>query len=146
MGKKNCIVRESYTRWVKDRVKEIFLPFPFKPSTSIKPPEPTINHTSEVDELKGTIKELEKENVDLKSRLGKMSLEKETLKFNLNQKRDKAHQADNKVQVELHKRRKVGEALKGTCGSMSGKKKQLAEAQYQACKVELNYKEKIKKL
>lgn len=90
MGKKNCIAREAYTRWVKDRVKEILLPFSFKPFMSIKPPEPTINHTSEVDELKGTIKALENENANLKSRLGKMSLEKETLKFNLNQKRDRA--------------------------------------------------------
>ena len=70
MGKKNCIAREAYTRWMKDRVKEILLPFPSKQSMSIKPPEPIINHTSEVDELKGTIKALEKENADLKSRLG----------------------------------------------------------------------------
>lgn len=71
---------------------------------SIKPPEPMINPTSEVNELKRTINTLEKENVYLKSRLGKMSLEKETLKFNLNQKRDRARQADDEVQAELHKR------------------------------------------
>lgn len=125
MGKNNYISMEAYTIWVKDRVKEILLPFPSEPSMSFMPPEPTINHTSEVDELKGTIKELEKENADLKSRLGKMSLEKETLKFNLNQKRDRARQADNEVQAELHKRRKVGETLKGTCVNLSAKKRQL---------------------
>lgn len=40
----------------------------------------------------------------------------------------------------------MGEELKGTYASLSSKKKQLAETQYQACKVELNYKEQIKKL
>lgn len=126
---------------MKDRVKEILLSFPSEPSMSIKPPEPVINHTSEVDELKRTIKALEKNNFDIKSRLGKLSLEKETLKFNLNQKRGRVRQQDDEVQDELHKRMKVGEALKGTYASLLAKKKQLAETQYQACKVELNYKE-----
>lgn len=60
MGKKNCIAREAYTRWVKDRVKEILLPFPSESSMNIKPPEFTVNHITEVDELKGIIKALEK--------------------------------------------------------------------------------------
>ncbi|XP_050896374.1 uncharacterized protein LOC127103136 [Lathyrus oleraceus] len=50
MGKKNSIAREAYTRWVKDRVKEILLSFPSEPSMRIKPLEPVINHTSEVVE------------------------------------------------------------------------------------------------
>ena len=97
IGKKNCIAREAYTRWVKDKVKEILLPFPSEPSMSINPPEPVLNQTSEVDKLKRTIKALEKVNADLKSRLGKISLEKETLKFNLNQKKDRVHQVDDGV-------------------------------------------------
>lgn len=84
MGKKNSIVIEAYTRCVKDRVKEILLPFPSEPSMSIKLYGPVINHTSEVDELKRIFNNLGKEKSDLKSRLSKMSLEKETLKFNLN--------------------------------------------------------------
>lgn len=68
------------------------------------------------------------------------------MRLNLNQKKDRALQADNKVQAELHKRRKVGEALKGTCVSQLAKKKQLEETKYQACKLEINYKEQIKKL
>lgn len=146
MGKKNCIVREAYTRWVKDKVKEILLPFPSEPSMSIKPPELIVNPIFEVGKLKGIIKALEKENVNIISSLGKISLEKEYLKLNLNQKKDKALQGDNEVQAELYKRRKVGEALKGTCASLSAKKKQLAENQYQAYKLEINYKEQIKKL
>ena len=68
------------------------------------------------------------------------------MRLNLNQKKDNTLQADNKVQAELYKRRKVGEALKGTCVSQSAKKKQLAETKYQACILEINYKVQIKKL
>lgn len=96
--------------------------------------------------MKKVIKTLEKENVDLKSRLGKISLEKETLKFNLNQKRDRVHQADDEVQREVFKRLKVGDTLKGTYASRTVKKKQLAEAQYWASKVELEHMEQTKKL
>ncbi|XP_050888230.1 uncharacterized protein LOC127093354 [Lathyrus oleraceus] len=146
MGKKNCIAKEAYTRWVKDRVSEILLSFPPKPSMNVKPLEPVIHQNSEVDELKKVIKTLEKENVDLKSRLGKISLEKETLKFNLNQKRDRVCQADDKVQKEVFKRIKMGDTLKGTCASLTTKKKQLAKTQYRARKVELDHMEQTKKL
>lgn len=84
MGKNNCIAREAYTRWVKDKVKEILLPLLLESSMSIKPPELTVNPISEVDKLKGIIKALEKENANLRSSLGKISSEKENLKFNLN--------------------------------------------------------------
>lgn len=56
MGKKNCIAKEAYTKWVKDRVSEILLPFPSEPSMSIKPPEPVTHQTYEVDEFKRVIK------------------------------------------------------------------------------------------
>ncbi|XP_050889682.1 uncharacterized protein LOC127094970 [Lathyrus oleraceus] len=77
-----------------------------------------------LDELKKVIKTLEKENVDLKSRLGKISLEKETLKFNLSQKRDRVRQADDELQTEVFKRLKVGDTLKGTYANLETKKKQ----------------------
>lgn len=97
MGKKNCIAKEAYTSWVKSRVSEVLLSFPPELSMSPQPPEPENQPNSEVDELKKVIKTLKKENVDLKSRLAKILLEKETLKFNLNQKRDRVRQADDEV-------------------------------------------------
>lgn len=57
---------------------------------TIKPVEPVVVPISEVDKLKGIIKVLEKENADLRSSICKLTLEKENLKFNLNQKRDRA--------------------------------------------------------
>lgn len=97
IGKKNCIAKEAYTSWVKSIVCEILLLFPPKPSMNVQPLEPVNHPNSEVDELKKVIKTLEKENAYLKYRLGKISLEKETLKFNLNQKRDRVCQADDEV-------------------------------------------------
>lgn len=120
---RRIIAKEAYTSWVKNRVSEILLPFPPEPSMNVKPLELVSPQDSEVDEFKKVIKTLEKENVDLKSRLGKISLEKETLKFNLNQKRDRVRQADDEVQMEVFKRLKVGDTLKETYVSLTAKKK-----------------------
>ncbi|XP_050895607.1 uncharacterized protein LOC127102253 [Lathyrus oleraceus] len=146
IGKKNYIAKEAYTSWVKDKNSEILLSFPPELSMNVKPFEPVNHQNSKVDELKKVIKTLEKENVDLKSRLGKISLEKETLKFNLNQKRDRVRQADDEVQTKVFKRLKVGDTLKGTYASLEAKKKQLAETQYQSSKAELEHMEQTKKL
>ncbi|XP_050918802.1 uncharacterized protein LOC127136263 [Lathyrus oleraceus] len=146
MGKKNGIAKEAYTSWVKSRVSEVLLPFSPEPSMNIQPLEPENQPNSEVDELKKVIKTLKKENVDLKSRLGKISLETETLKFNLNQKRDRVRQEDDEVQIKVFKRLKVGDTLKRTYASLTSKKKQLAEAQYRASKAELEHMEQMKKL
>ncbi|XP_050916407.1 uncharacterized protein LOC127131533 [Lathyrus oleraceus] len=146
MGKKNCISKEAYTSWVKSRVSEVLLPFPPEPSMNLQSPEPENQPNSEVDELNKVIKTLEKENVDLKSKLAKISLDKETLKFNLNQKRDRVRQADDEVQIEVFNRLKVGKTLKGNYASLTTKKKQLAEAQYRTGKAELEHMEQMKKL
>ena len=42
--------------------------------------------------------------------------------------------------------RKVGEAFKGTYDNLYAKKKQLAEAQYKANKIEINCKNRLRKL
>lgn len=48
--------------------------------------------------------------------------------------------------VEVFKRLKVGDTLKGTHASLATKKKQLPEAQYRTSKVELEHMEQMKKL
>lgn len=88
----------------------------------------TVVPTSEVGKLKETIKNLEKENVDLRSNLGRLMREKEDLELNLNQKREMTSQAVEEDQEEQVKRRKVGNACKGTIVSLFSKKKQLANA------------------
>lgn len=58
-------MKEAYTQWVQERVKEFLLPFPPEPSMIIKPVEPIVAPISEVEKLKGIIKALEKDNADL---------------------------------------------------------------------------------
>ena len=107
MGKQNCIELTPYLDWVRLRVKTLKLPYPWDPSMSFKPIELPVVVIFEVDKLKETIKALVKENTDLQSNLGKVTLEKENLKLNLNQKRERALKEDNDVQVEQHKKRNV---------------------------------------
>lgn len=146
MGKKNCIAKEAYISWVKSRVSEVLLPFPPEPSMNLRSSELENQPNSEMDELKKVIKNLEKENADLKSKLAKISLEKENADLNLNHKRDRVRQVDDEVQTEVFKRFKVGDTLKGTYASLTTKKKQLVEAQYRAGKAELEHMEQMKKL
>lgn len=55
---------------------------------------------SKVDKLKEVIRVLKKENVDLRSNICKLTLDKENLKINLNQKRERALKVVNEVQAE----------------------------------------------
>lgn len=146
LGKQICTVTISYSAQIKSRVKMIKLSYPWEPSMSFKTIKSSVATISEVDWLKETIKTLEKENDDLWSSLGKVTLDKETLKLNLNQKRERALKADTNVQIKQHKRRKIGEFLKGTYENLAAKKKQLAEAQYRTCKMEINYQNQIRNL
>lgn len=123
LGKKNCIAKVVYTQWVKDMVKEILLPFPLVPSMNILQPMLSVIPTSKVGKHKETMKSLEKENIDLRSNLGRLKREKEDLDLNVNQKRIMTSQAIEEAQEEQFKRRKIGEVLKGTIDSLFIKKK-----------------------
>lgn len=67
---------------------------------SFKPTVLPVFVYSEVHRLKETIKALEKKNENIRSDLGKVTLEKENLKLNLSQKRERVLMVDNKVQDE----------------------------------------------
>lgn len=109
--------------WVKLKAKMIKLLYPLEPSTSLKTIEPPVATISEVDRLKETIIKLEKENVGLRSSLRKVTSEKDALKTSLNQKGKRFNKVDFDIQIEQNKRRKVGEALKGTFEALATKKK-----------------------
>lgn len=127
LGKQICTITIPYANWVKLRAKMIKLTYPWEPSMCIKIIKPPIIVISEVDRLKETIRKLEKENADLQSSLGKVTLEKDAL-VSLGQKREWFKKADTDIQIELNKRRKVGDTLKGSFETIATNKKQLAEA------------------
>lgn len=101
---------------------------------------------SKVDRIKQTIRKLEKENVSLRSSLGKVTSKRDGLKINLCQKRKWLTRADAAIQIEQNTKGNVGEALKGTFETLATKKKQLAEAQYRTCKLKIYYQNQIKNL
>lgn len=102
LGKQNYIVVESYTYWVKYRAKSIKLPYPWEPSMSFKTPMPfvVVVVVLKEDVLKKTINNLEKENADLRSNIGRLTREKEDLELNLNKKRAMASQVVKEAQEE----------------------------------------------
>lgn len=108
----------------------IKLPYPWEPSICIKTIKPPVAIISEVDCLKETIKKLEKENAGLRSILGKATSEKDALKASLSPKRERFNKADTDIQIEHNKRRKVGDALKGSFETIANKKKQLLKKAY----------------
>lgn len=89
---------------------------------------------------------LDKENAYLRSNISRLAFDRENLKLNLNQKRDRAVKTAKEIHKKQYKRRNVGEALKGTYKSLSVKKKKLAEAQYEVWKIEINCQDQLKKL
>ncbi|XP_050889345.1 uncharacterized protein LOC127094568 [Lathyrus oleraceus] len=123
MGKQLCTATTPYANWVKLTSKMIKLPYPWEPSMCIKTIKPPVAVISEVDHLKETIRKLEKENVGLRSNLGKVTSKKDALKTNLSQKRERFNKADTDIQIEQNKRRKVGDALKGSFETITNKKK-----------------------
>lgn len=64
---------------------------------SIKHVESVVVPISEVDKLKDIIKVLEKENIDLRSNIDKLTLDRENLKLNLNQKRERAIKTSKEI-------------------------------------------------
>lgn len=100
LGKHTCTVTVSYSAWVKSEAKMIKLTYPWEPSMSFKTIKPLVATISKVDRLKETIKTLEKENTDIWSSMGKVTLEKETLKLNLSQKRERVIKSHTDIQIE----------------------------------------------
>ena len=84
--KKDCIVREPYCQWIRERIQFIKFPFSIEipiPHTVIKP---THVPKEEVEELKSIIFRLEKDNKKLKLRLRQVTFKKNEPKFDLSQK------------------------------------------------------------
>lgn len=62
VGKRNVLVKEPYTQWVKEMVQMIKLPFIFYPSTFPLVSELEPIFPEDVEKLNAIIKELELEN------------------------------------------------------------------------------------
>ncbi|XP_050895549.1 uncharacterized protein LOC127102189 [Lathyrus oleraceus] len=79
-GKRNLLAKEPYTRWVKERVGEIHLPFILKASVFPKTPEPKPILPEDMEKLTTKVKELELENTELRIQMNRVILENQNLK------------------------------------------------------------------
>ncbi|PNX76871.1 hypothetical protein L195_g032830 [Trifolium pratense] len=111
-GRKNCIAKPLYTQWVKERVKEIKLPFVM--ITSVRPPSPepiTTITIEEADELKAKIAELQDQNEELQSKHLQAIRENVRLKIDLKDKEKSLQESTKRFDESEAKRRKIGEGL-----------------------------------
>ncbi|XP_050902754.1 uncharacterized protein LOC127115200 [Lathyrus oleraceus] len=128
LGKRNTLVKEPYTKWVKERAQVIKLPYPFDPSIFPLVPEPEPILPKDVEKLNAIIKELVVENTELMIKLNRVTLENENMK-NDRERKDKELEATNKRARESDERReKFGHALKGTKYVLKTKNQELDQA------------------
>ncbi|XP_050889328.1 uncharacterized protein LOC127094546 [Lathyrus oleraceus] len=79
-GKRNLLVKEPYTRWVKEKVGEIHLPFIFNASAFPKTPEPKPILPEDMEKFTTKVMELELENTELRIQMNRAILENQNLK------------------------------------------------------------------
>ncbi|XP_050875763.1 uncharacterized protein LOC127079424 [Lathyrus oleraceus] len=93
--KRNVLMKDPYTRWVRERVQVVKLQFPFDPSIFPLVPESEPILPEDVEKLNAKIKELELENFELRIKLNRTTLENENLKDE-RQENDRDLEASNK--------------------------------------------------
>lgn len=102
----------------------------FSIETPIKPQTPEKTHVPiyEANDLKATISKLNKENEELQLNLNQVTLERNGLRFNLKKKEEKLNKSEEVVEVEMIKRKRVGECLAWAGSGLDVQNKRLDEA------------------
>ena len=65
LGKKNCITKEPYFQWVRERVRSIKMTFSIEMHAPLPVPKPTHIPIEEAEGLRETTEKLTKENEEL---------------------------------------------------------------------------------
>jgi hypothetical protein len=113
LRKRGSEIKEPYPQWVKERVKNIKLPFLIVPSAQPSSSEPIPISIEEVNELKKTISRLEKEKEGIENDLYQVSYERNKLKFNLNKERKRLKRTEEMAKEEKGKKEQVGDCVRG---------------------------------
>ncbi|WJX73042.1 hypothetical protein P8452_56867 [Trifolium repens] len=121
-------VKEPYSQWIKECVKKIGLPFILIPSSQPSPPNPIPTSVEEVDELKATIKRLEKEKEDLQQQIHQTSYERNKFKFHFEERRKQLKRSDEMVEEERAKKERVDECLEGVTNKIQEGNDRLKQA------------------
>lgn len=114
LGKRNCVAKEPYHKWVKEWAQKIKLPFNCEVPIPPQAHEPTHVPIQEAEELKATITKLEKENEEIHPRLKEVTSEINKLRFNLGQKEKQLGESEEATIEERDKRKRFKHCLEGT--------------------------------
>jgi hypothetical protein len=129
MGRKNCLAKEAYTRWVKDRVLKIQMPFTITTPATSPPsePEPPITVSEgEVEALKIQIAQLKKKNEEWQLKDFRSQGDIMILKRERDEKDEEIQECKKKVKEAQGREEKFKDGLASSNMSIMGKKKSKA--------------------
>ncbi|WJX78776.1 hypothetical protein P8452_61963 [Trifolium repens] len=125
MGRKNCLAKEAYTRWVRDRVLQILMPFANTTPITYEP-EPIVTISKEeADALKSQIARLKKENEELQFKCFSAQGEAKTFKRERDAKDEEIQECKKKVKEAQGREEKYKDGLTSSDLSIMALKKEI---------------------
>ncbi|KAK2379956.1 hypothetical protein QL285_067696 [Trifolium repens] len=112
VGRKNCLAREAYTQWVKNRILCIKLPFNSVVPEVVEEPEPIITISKEeADALRNQIAQLKKENEELQFKCFSVQGEAKSFKRERDAKDEEIQECKKKVKEAQKREEKYKDGL-----------------------------------
>ena len=129
LGKKNCITKEPYFQWIKERVRSIKMPFKIETPGPLPEPKPTHVPIEEAEGLRASLEKLTKENEELLKNLHLITNEKNEFKWKLERNKAQLQVNVEKVDKEEYKRKRVKHGLDQADSCLNTVKSQLKKAE-----------------
>ena len=100
------MAKESYTRWVLDRVQVVKLPFDIDPEYKPDVPDSPPMSLEEIDDLKNYLKQAQREKEKLERNLHNLTKEKRQMQHILESKDQQIHKVSETFKKESLKRKR----------------------------------------
>jgi DNA repair exonuclease SbcCD ATPase subunit len=126
VGRKNCLAREAYTQWVKNRILDIKLPFITVVPMVPQEPEPLVTISKEeVEALKSQIEQLKKENEELQFKYFSAQGDAKNFKRERDAKDEEIQECKKKVKEAQGREEKYKDGLASSDMSIMALKKKI---------------------
>ncbi|XP_050889669.1 uncharacterized protein LOC127094956 [Lathyrus oleraceus] len=129
LGKKNCITKEPYFQWIKERVRSIKMPFKIEMFGPLPESKPTHVPIEEAEGLRASLEKLTRENEELLKNLHLITNEKNEFKWKLERNKAQLQVNVEKVDKEEYKRKRVKHGLDQADSCLNTVKSQLKKAE-----------------
>jgi hypothetical protein len=133
MGRKNCVAKEAYTRWVKNCVLEIRMPFAIvAPTTSQQlEPDPFVTISKEeADALKSQIARLKEKNEEWQFKHCRAQGDIKILKRERDEKEEVIQECRKKVKEAQEREEKFKDGLASADGSIKALKERIKSLEH----------------